>query len=271
MQESLSKIFKERKAGENIKEEVNRWAYSNKLKIRWSSTARNKFALYGIERDYHPLEIADAFFKDSFIGFGSAMYWNDLTDQIPKIYHVATERKKKTLGSHFEEVDDDYLMDQFMRAVKSPSYYAAYRGIQYILSERDFSDRAGIVRKSLKLNDRKIIFNITDKERTILDSIAFPEKSGGIKNVIDVASRSFRKLSSEKLIDYYSRIHFTYPYWQRIGLIFDRVGGRAIPEKMMDRFKKPKFEFFLDRQYRSDWIFDDKWKVYYPKGIFGEH
>lgn len=75
------------------------------------------------------------------------------------------------------------------------------------------------------------------------------------------------RFSVRRMNAVYKAMNLTYPYWQRIGFILSTTRQRKKAMVWRELFGEPVFEFYLDRPYRSDWILDDEWRVYYPSSL----
>ncbi len=238
------------------------------LELRWNRAARITRRIYAPRRLLHPAEIAMALFKDGYICFGTAIYWNEITGQVPTHYYVAKERNTKSQIAHSMEIDDYYLQDHFMRPAVESSTFATYEGYKFILVDRNPTGNLGVISRKISLTQQKIAIRYTNLERTLLDCAIFPDRAGGIKNVVECYLESRRRLSIEKMINYYKELNLTYPYWQRIGLILEKTNTANKARKWRDSFGIPQFGFYIDRMFKSNWKFDESWKVSYPPGLF---
>lgn len=238
------------------------------INLQWDPSASNTRRLYGPPREFNPLEIAMAFFEEGYVCFGAALYWNRFTEQSPSHYHIATERKTKANGIHSEEIDDDYLRDQFMKPPRENRRTANFQGYRYTLHQRDHASYLGVIQRKVDMEWGKLDLRYTDLEKTLLDCTVSPELAGGIKNVVESYAVAKSRISMDKLIAYYRKMDYTYPYWQRIGLILDKTSGGKKAERWRNEFGRPKFTFYLDRKYRADWDLDPRWEVAFPKGLF---
>lgn len=238
------------------------------LKLRWNRAARITRRIYAPRRPLHPAEIAMAFYKDGYICFGTALYWNEITGQVPSHYYVARERKVKSQIAHSMEIDDYYLQDQFMKPPVETSSFATHEGYKFLLIDRNPTGNLGVISRKISPTQQKIAIRYTNLERTLLDCAIFPNRAGGIKNVVECYLESKRRLSIDKMINYYKKLDLTYPYWQRIGLILEKTNTANKARKWRDSFGIPQLGFYIDRMFKSNWKFDESWKVSFPPGLF---
>jgi predicted transcriptional regulator of viral defense system len=237
------------------------------LPLKWSPTAKGFRQIFTTAGDSHPLEIAMAFFDGGYICFGTAVYWHNLTTQIPANYYVAKERATRSRASSSLQIDDYYLQDQFLKPARDSNRFATYEGHRFTLIEREYSDFLGVIDAKKQHGGRTITYRVTDLERTLLDCAVAPHRAGGIQTVLHTYRSVANRLSVRRLIDYYGKLRLKYPFWQRIGLLLDGASPDAATS-WREHFGTPKLKFYADHSYKSDWTFDPTWKVAYPRGIF---
>jgi hypothetical protein len=239
-----------------------------RLPLKWSPTAKNFRQIVCTAKDPHPAELAMAFFDQGYICFGTALYWNNLTDQIPTNYYVANERATANRGKATLALDNFYLQDQFIKPARESSRYATFGDCRFTLIERSHSGFLGVINKTIESNGRTILFRLTDPERTLIDCAVAPQRAGGIQTVVDAFRTNTTTPSLKKLLSYYDALGFQYPYWQRIGLIISHTQGKNAAELWRKHFGKPKCRFYVEHGYKADWVVDSDWSVAYPKGLF---
>lgn len=236
--------------------------------LKWSATAKDFRHVISTSKDPHPAEIAMAFFDRGYICFGTALYWNDLSNQTPTNYYIANERKTPSRIKSSLVVDDLFLQDQFIKPVRESSRYATWGEFRFTLIDRDASNFSGVITKTITASARKIQFSLTDKERTLLDCAVSPQRAGGIQAVVESFRAAAHSLSLDKLITYYDSSRFKYPYWQRVGLLLEKSSNSKFASHWSKHFGKSKFRFYVDHNYSANWVVDPTWSVAYPKGLF---
>ena len=265
---SVRNILARHDAESAVEDEVWDKIKTLELELRWNRAARITRKIYAPRRPLHPAEIAMAIFKDGYICFGTALYWNEITGQVPSHYYVTRERKTKSGMTHLMEIDDYYLQDQFMKPAVESSNFATHEGYKFILVDRNPTGNLGVISRNISLTEQRISIRYTNLERTLLDCAIFPDRAGGIKNVVECFLESRNRLSIDKMDNYYKKLNLTYPYWQRIGLILEKTNTVKKTRKWRESFGVPQHGFYIDRMFKSNWNFDESWKVSYPPGLF---
>ncbi|TAM45819.1 MAG: hypothetical protein EPN55_07380 [Gammaproteobacteria bacterium] len=241
----------------------------NKLALRWKGS--KKINLYSSlpNSDANPLEIAVAFSPRSYLCYQTALFWNELTEQVPHTFYIATERSGTSYKSAAPESFDEFeLRDAFVKLPKEHPNVASFGEYRFVFLARAYTGNAGVESRLIPFKQVKVQIRITGLERTLLDCISAPENAGGIANAVDAMRRAADRIEIGTLIELYTKLHFKYPHWQRVGLLLDRLVSPTYAEKWKSHFGIPKHKFYLAKGYKLGWEFDQLWGVYYPKGLF---
>ncbi|GMT42358.1 MAG: hypothetical protein IEMM0002_0769 [bacterium] len=238
------------------------------VKIKWPSTSKI-VEILSPYREPDPYELIGLFRKRSYASFFFGLFLNGLIDQVPKTIHISYERLHKSVKStsDFKNINFYDLRDSFMKKPRLSKNFAIYKDYKYIFVEREPTNNLGIEKKEAPIEKGYTSFFVTDIERTLIDCVVAPHRAGGISTVIASFKGSNDLLDLGKMYDFYKQLEFLYPYWQRIGFIIEKSLGKELSEKWDSFFSRDKKEFFLMHEYRADWKLDEKWKLYYPKGL----
>lgn len=185
---------------------------------------RGKYILRETWEELDIYEIVPYIFKPSYIAFWSALHYHDMTDQVPRTVFLMTTKRKRSLKLQGQK-------------------------IQYVTIKRDFF--FGYERFE------KVI--VSDKEKTIIDSLRHPEYSGGISHLTESIPDN---IDTEKLIDYCKKTDSS-TIASRLGYILDKKGLRFNKEKlkdMIDTYSK------LDPK-RNKTDLNTEWKLYVNRRI----
>ncbi len=137
----------------------------------------------------HPFLIVPGLIDEYYIGFWSAMNYWGMTEQIPRTVFVATTRRKRNIEYGNQE----------------------FRFI--ILSRKKFF---GSVQE--KIEDFE--FNISSREKTIVDGLMHPEYCGGISEVAKAIRNAGDELNWSKLLRIVSRVSIS-AVDRRLGYLLD--------------------------------------------------
>lgn len=240
----------------------------HKLPLKWQ-TQRFKTLLYSPYPDPAPHELLGAYGKDGYACYFCALYFNKLTGQVPKSFHIAFPRQEKDRKSVQEYKDIEYedVRDVFMKKPKESKITVKYGECQYIFVERDAIHSVGVEKREFIQDGRKASFLVTDLESTLIDVAVAPHRAGGISSVMDAWRAAEGRYDIGKLYYYYSMQKFIYPFWQRIGFLMEKAGQVESARKWDYFFKMERRPFFLMHEYRTSWKLDEHWQIHYPQSI----
>ena len=145
------------------------------MKNKWvEGIERGRYIIIPLEAGWkgehgtHPFLIARKLVNPYYVGFLSALNYYGITEQVATTTYVVTIKKKQAVGFHAQN---------------------------YYFVSMDKKRFFGIAEEWI--GDLK--FNISDKEKTIIDCLFIPEYSGGLTEV----AKAFKgKLNYEKLYEY---------------------------------------------------------------------
>lgn len=264
---------------QNLSESGSRRIRSKALKegirevgLKWKGpSSRSSVSLYTSlpDEEINPLEIATAFHPKSYLCYQTALFWNELTEQVPQTFYIGQERPEtSSKGQTPESFDDFELRDAFVKAPMEHKNVGTFGQYRYIILVRAYTGNAGVESRKISFNGKKITISITGLERTLLDCISVPENAGGISNVVEAIRLGSKNIDIDLFYKLYQKLGFKYPHWQRVGFLFDRLGYKNIAKEWKDRFGIPKNKFFLTKGYKLEWDFDKLWSIYFPHGLF---
>lgn len=235
------------------------------LKVLWNKAREVKFLSFS-PNEVTIMDLLSSTHPRHYFSHHSALYFNELTDQRPEEY-ILTREKIGQSSAHTKTIEDIRIRQSFLKGHRRSTNFFTYNSCKITLVDKHDLNRIGVITKSLfnsgKAKEVDVFY--TDVERTFIDCIIGPQYAGGIKTVL--LSFVDSDIDLEKLFDVYKVYSPIYPYWQSVGLVLEFCLGSKVSDAWQSFFDIPKREFFLDRNFRDDWEFNRKWKVYYPKGL----
>lgn len=214
-----------------------------------------KIATHGTDSLY---EIAIKLKPRSYISHYSAMFLNNMTEQIPKTIYVTYDRENK-LVNHTKKLEQSKIDLAFSEKKKPKEVIYTFGGYRFVLINSTSNERIGI--KNMELPSG-VVIPVTNIERTLIDIVVRPELSGGIQEVIK-AYQSVDTVQIAKIQTYLRKKAYVYPFEQSIGFCLEYAG--IDPEKVNSLLAACKLEynFYLDRAMKNP-KFSSRWKLYYP-------
>ncbi len=218
----------------------------------------------------NPYEIAQAMFPQGYFCNLSSIFYHSLTNQVPKAIYICYEKmpaKRKKVNT----VNNNELRCAFIKPHRHTNHMYTLNDYKVIVVERRarISD-SGVVKSHLPSTLFPNTSRVTCIERSLIDAVVSPQYNGGIVSVYTYFRNARGMLNMAKLIKIYRQLDFVYPYSQSIGFLLDRAG---MPKYASDIYKNfpPERSFFVDHDAKTTWVYDEKWKLYYPAGLVDEY
>lgn len=227
------------------------------VKLKHLNTGSEKYVYTrpGIEHAY----IGQTIKKDGYISFYSALYYHQLTLQIPKSIYVSYDKYLNRFASE-TTLTQDAIDKAFSKHQRMTS--EVYR------SESDNTRFFFIQRKSQSVDlgiEEHADLKITNLERTLIDCMIRPNYSGGVFEVLEAFKKATPLININKLDIYLSKMDYIYPYHQLLGFYLEKSGFNGDSLKIFEEKISP-YNFYMTYNMSAKNL-DAKWKIYYPKGF----
>ncbi len=115
------------------------------------------------------------------------------------------------------------------------------------------------------MNTTKDNLRVSDIEKTLIDITVRPSYSGGSKNIMKSFKNARILMDPEKLVHYYKKLSFAYPYHQSLGFYLENSGYDKAYYRELLQFNH-KFNFYLDYEI-SNPEYCEKWKIFYDSSV----
>lgn len=270
-----NKVFRQKEISQILSQNRTNW----KLAM---STSISDFLKFLVEKmDFHKVALDFPFRKETRYTFGevsiyallmelssssyfshyTAMFINELTEQIPKTIYLNSEQYKKTANSGY--LEQDSIKQAFSRPVRVTSNFTTYEDVKIYMLNGKNTGNLGVI--DIKRNNGEML-RVTNIERTLIDITIRPVYSGGVFEVLKAYKKAAGQASVNKMISYLKKIDYTYPYHQAIGFYLEKSGN--YPESSIELIQKLeiKYDFYLTHN-MGETEYSHKWKLFYPKGF----
>lgn len=191
----------------------------------------------------------------------SAVFFNHLTEQIPKTYYLNLEQPVKR-GSTDGNMTQRGIDNAFKNKPRTSNSIAEYLDYRIILLSGKNTGKLGVV--DYTLEDGEVI-EVTNLERTIIDITVRPMYAGGVYEVLNAYKMAKDLLSVNKMLSYLAQINHAYPYHQAIGFYLERAGYKDSQLELVRTLEK-NYDFYLDYGFK-DLQYSKEWKLYFPTGL----
>lgn len=217
--------------------------------------------IWGEEEPNTVYDIALSLKPNSYLSHYTAVFYHELTEQIPKNIFVTFEQPRKNQA---DVVLSQAAIDAaFQKPVKSTTNVAVYKDYNITLLNGQDTAGTGILKQKTK-DGLELPF--TNLERTLIDIAVRPVYAGGILEVLKAYEAAKDKVQVNKLKSYLKKIDYIYPYHQVIGFYLEKAG---ISDKRLAYIEEGwhnQFDFYLTHD-MNEVKYSSRWKLYYPSYI----
>jgi hypothetical protein len=214
----------------------------------------------------NPYEIAHALFPQEYFCNLSSIYYHSLTNQVPKAIYICTSAKRINENT----VNDNELRRAFIKPHRHTNHVYTLNDYKIIVVERARISDSGVVKSHLPSTLLPNTSHVTCIERALIDAVVSPQYNGGIVSVYTYFRNARDMLNMARLIKIYRQLDFVYPYSQSIGFLLDKAGMSKHASVIYKKFP-PDRSFFVDHNAKTSWVYNEKWKLYYPAGLVDEY
>ncbi len=217
----------------------------------------------------NPYEIAQAMFPKEYFGNLTSIYYHSLTNQVPKAIYICYE-KKPAIRKKVNTVNNNELRRSFIKPHRHTKHVYTFDNYEIIVVERRSSiSGSGVGESHPPSTLLPNASRVTCIERALIDAVVSPQYNGGIVSVYTYFRNARNRLNMAKLVKIYKQLDFVYPYSQSIGFLLDKAGMPKYASVIYNNFA-PERSFYVDHDAKTTWIYDEKWKLYYPAGLVNE-
>jgi len=233
----------------NTKLEKASFGFSNRKIIRY---VWGKAALYELLMSLQP---------GCYFSHYSAMFFNELTIQIPKTIYVNHEQRAKSRGEG--SLRQDRIDMAMKRAPRISKNFTEYDKRRIYLLNGKYTDNLGVIEMAGPEGET---VRVTNVERTLIDAAVRPVYAGGVYEVLNAYKMARGKVSVNKLAATLKKLDYIYPYHQVVGFYLERAG--VYKESSIALFQKQEFryDFYLMNQMKET-EYSKRWQLYFPKGF----
>jgi predicted transcriptional regulator of viral defense system len=190
----------------------------------------------------------------------TAVYFHDLTEQIPKTIYINEEQSTKPrLSTTLKQFAIDIA---FKKPTRLSNNITEFKDYKVQLLNGKYTGNAGVINTTTPDGENVLATNI---ERTLLDITVRPEYAGGVFEVLKAYRLAKNKVSVNKLCALLKKLDYLYPYHQAIGFYLQKAGGYSDRLSLLKKFEI-KYDFYLaHRMGQCD--YSSEWRLFYPKGF----
>lgn len=231
-----------------------------KIELDFPSYPTNRYVWGDLNLDLI-FQIALSIKPDSYLSHYSAMFLNDLTEQIPKNIYVNFEQIPRNQNNTVE-LTQGAISRAFQNNVRQSKNTVSFENYKITVINGKCTNKTGVI-KLIEKDGTEIA--VTDLERTIIDITVRPIYSGGVHEVLNAYRLGKDRISVNRIKAYLKKINYIYPYHQAIGFYLEMAG---YPEKRLKLLEKNdiKYDFYLTHK-MTNTNYSSRWRIYYPKSL----
>jgi hypothetical protein len=198
---------------------------------------------------------------DSYFSHYTAMYLNDLTEQVPRTIYSNFEQSPKPRSD--ATLEQSRIAAAFRRKPRVSNNRASYNDFDICLVNGKFTKKLGVI--DIEGPEGELI-SVTNVERTLIDITVRPFYAGGVFEVLKAYKLAKGQVSVNKLAAMLKKIDYLYPYHQAIGFYLERSG--VYKDSLLRLLEKlgTDYDFYLTYQMK-DTDYSRRWRLHFPKGL----
>lgn len=208
------------------------------------------------------LSLVSTLVKGSYFSHYSAIYFHNLSDQLPKNLYLNYEQKPKAISKQANSLNQDNINRAFQNKQKMTKNISIYNDYRITLINGKYTNKLGVVSS---LYDGQPI-SVTNLERTLIDIVVRPLYSGGVSEVLNAYIRAKPFVSINRVRSYLTRLNYIYPYHQAIGFYLEKSGMYSKSQINLFKGLGLKHDFYLTYNMKN-MSYSKDWRLYYPKGF----
>jgi len=234
------------------------------------STTSRYVLVMDISTPVHPFEIALSLLPNAYLSHYSALFLNDLTNNVPKEIFINREQTKKPLDpeNFLTQKKIDYAFNRPMRRTNQIASFK-YEGLEYFVHMLNGKQTGnlGVVSKKTPQLSRKV--RVTNLERTLIDCVVRPSYSGGPEEIMSAFERAAEDISVNRLIGYLKKLDYKYPYQNPIAFYMMENSYKSNSMKLIQDQIDREFIMYVGYQILNK-KHHSQTNVYYPNNLLPE-
>lgn len=211
--------------------------------------------------EYDILGLVASLNHAAYLSHYSAMYFHNLTEQIPKAFYLNIEQNQKSQGTGLSQQS---INSAFSRDPRITNNFGEVDDFKIFILNGKNTNKLGV--EAIQVSETEKV-QVTNIERTLIDATVRPFYAGGIAQVLEAFNLAASKdVSINRLCAYLQKIGHSYPYHQAIGFYMEKANAYTDSQiKLLDQFEK-KFDFYLTYNIKEK-EYSPRWRIFYPRGF----
>ena len=219
--------------------------------------------------DVDVYELATSMLPDGYFCNLTAIYHHSLTNQVPSaVYwrHETLVSKKHRIA---EKLSDTRIRSAFIKPHRRTSFVIKHNSHDILIIAGARGSDHGVEKVHSTHSPCPAGSRVTCLERALIDAVVSPHYSGGLTSLCDYFRAARRKLNIERMLNIYQKMDFVYPYAQSLGFFMEHCGMRNHAKELRSAYP-PQQRFYVDHGAKTTWVYNERWMIFYPKGLINE-
>ena len=199
----------------------------------------------------------------------TAVYHHSLTNQIPNSVYWCHEKLMPRKRGGAKNLSNTRIRSAFVKPHRYTSFVIKHRAHDILVVAGTRGSGHGVEEVRHQHSPCPAGSRVTSLERTLIDAVVSPHYSGGLTSLCEYFRAAHKRVDTTRMLDIYQKLDFVYPYAQSLGFILDHCGMKGEAEEVRSAYP-PRQRFYVDHGAKSTWIYNERWMLFYPKGLVDE-
>lgn len=215
-------------------------------------------------------ELADSVLPHGYFCNLTAIYHHSLTNQIPNAVYWCHESlvPKKSRGA--VKLSDTRIRSAFIKPHRHTSFVIQHNAHNILVTAGTRGFDYGVEKVQRQQSPCPAGSRVTCLERTLIDAVVSPHYNGGLISLCDYFRAAQQRLDIARMVDIYRKLDFVYPYAQSLGFFMEHCGMQNHAKELRNVYP-PRQRFYVDHGAKTTWVYNERWMVFYPKGLVNEN
>jgi hypothetical protein len=214
-------------------------------------------------------ELATAALPDGYFCDMSAVYHHSLTNQIPNSVYRCHKKLVPERYKGSQNISDAKIRSAFIKPPRHSNFIIQHSSREIIVIAGVRGADFGIDKVQHQHSPCPIGSRVTCLERTLIDAVVSPHYNGGIMSLCGYFHAAVKRIDAARMLGIYQDLNFSYPYAQSLGFFMERCGMTHQATEIRSAYP-PRQRFYVDHGAKTTWVYDERWMIFYPKGIVDE-
>lgn len=198
---------------------------------------------------------------ESYFTHYTALYFHNLTEQVPKTIYLNVEQVPKRYRDKMT-LEQSRIDAAFKRPMRVSKNIALYKDQKICILNGMHTGQLGVISFQGPEGEK---VRVTNLERTLIDIVVRPAYSGDVFEVLKAYKLAKNKVSVNRLAATLKKLNYIYPYHQAIGFYLERARYKKSLIEIMEQFEI-KYDFYLTHRVEN-MDFSSKWRLHFPKDL----